>query len=389
MRIALRTSGGRGEYELAGTHGDVALADVLNKEIVLQLTPGRSLDTDNIVRRVSGKTRIRLRNAIQDKHIYLVLADILLMPKPKRELGTTPAGKLQLTENNYAVASIQFDVVSNNTNTLVIQPSDLVLENSGHDLARIDVLERTRILLDVWQSAAGRSDSLGLKLVKHRDAVLSGRLTEIFKASKEIRDQFGIEDPLREALRVFSLLDQYTYWLGVHRNNVEESLAEQNTTPIIEAKRQRINQWRLQASRGAAGQRFSRDVKTAYNNTCLFTGYFLPKLDTFVSAGVDSAHILPWADHGINSVQNGICLSKLCHWAFDNGVICLTYLRNKGIYNVRITDSALESERKKDIDLQFFRAISGNIPVQRLPYDHANWPSPDFLDAYNASMQDS
>lgn len=389
MRIALRTSGGRGEYELAGTHGDVGLADVLDKEIVLQLFPGQSLDTGNIVRRVSGKTRIRLRDTRQDRHIYLVLADILLMPKPKRELAATPAGKLQLTENNYSVASIQFDVVSNNANMLVIQPSDLVLENSGHDLARIDVLERTRILLDVWASAAGRLDTLGIELVKHRDTVRSGNLPKIFEASKAIRNQFGIEDPLREALRVFSLLDQYTYWLGVHRNNVEESLAEENTTPIIEAKRQRINQWRLQASRGAAGQRFSREVKTAYNNTCLLTGYFLPKLDTFVSAGVDSAHILPWAGYGINTVQNGICLSKLCHWAFDNGVIRLTYDRTKGIYNVRVTDSAMEFERNKDIDLQFFRGITGDIPVDRLPSDRANWPSPDFLEAYNDSMQDS
>jgi hypothetical protein len=263
----------------------------------------------------------------------------------------------------------------------------LVLENSGHDLARIDVLERTRILLDVWSAASTSTNPMGLLLVRHRDAVLAGDLTAIQSATKAIRNEVDINDPLREVLATFSLLDQYTYWLGVHRDDVESSLVEENTTPIIEAKRQRINQWRLQASRGVAGQRFGREVKAAYKNTCLITGYFLPKLETFVGAGVDSAHILPWASHGINTVSNGLCLSKLCHWAFDNGVIRLKFDRGRGVYSVGITESVLNYERNSAIDLRFFRDFVGEIPIGRLPADHANWPSPDFLDAYNASMK--
>lgn len=85
MRIALRTSGGRGEYEISGTHGNLGLSDVLDSRIVLQLFPGQNIETNNIIKRVQGKTRIRLVTPREDKHIYLILSDILLMPKPKEK----------------------------------------------------------------------------------------------------------------------------------------------------------------------------------------------------------------------------------------------------------------------------------------------------------------
>ena len=387
MRIALRTSGGRGEYELVGGHDTVGVTDALDKEIVIQLFPGQHLLTGNIVRRVQGKTRIRLNDKKVDKHLYLILAEALLMPKPKRELAATPTGKLQLTPDNYSIVSIQFDVVSTTRTQLVVQPSNLVLQNADGDQARIDVLERMRILLDVWGSASIRSDALGTRLVRHRDAVRSGDSEAIHESASAIRSAFASDDPLREVLRLLSLLDQYTYWLGIHTDYIEESLLDENTAPIIETNRQRIQQWRLQASRGAAGQRFSRDVKAAYNSTCIVSGHFLPKLDKFVSAGVDSAHILPWADHGINTVQNGLCLGKLYHWAFDNGVIRLTFHPIAGVYKVSISDEALEQERKMTINLHMFRDVIGPVPAHRLPSDRAAWPSPELLDAYNSAMQ--
>ncbi|MBU0498946.1 MAG: HNH endonuclease [Gammaproteobacteria bacterium] len=386
MRIALRTSGGRGEYEIAGTHGNVGLGDVLGSIIYLQLFPGKLIETNNIVRRVQGKTRIRLLTPRKDKHIYLILADILLMPKPKREIGITPIGKLQLTENNYSVTSIQFDIVSNRGGKLVIQPSDLILANSDYDLARIDILERMRILLDVWASAGARSDIVSQLIAKHRDSVLRGDMTGLQQVTKEIRTHFDIEDPLREILRTFSLLDQYTYWLGVHRNDVEESIIEENPMPIAEASKLRIRQWRLQAIRGPEGRRFSQNVKEAYGNRCLLTGYFLPKSNVCLSSGVDSAHILPWADHGINDVTNGICLSKLCHWAFDNGIIKIAHSSATDRYTASMPDSVLNAESEGVIDLSPFKNLIGSIPISRLPANKQHWPSPAYLDAYNQSQ---
>ncbi len=386
MRIALRTSGGRGEYEIAGTHGDIGLGDVLDSRIVLQLFPSQNVETNNIIRRVQGKPRIRLVTPRKDKHIYLILADVLMLPKPKREVGRTPRGKLQFTENNYSVTSIQFDIVSFKDGRLVIQPSDLILENFDSDLARIDILERMRILLDVWSIAKSRKGLASQLLVKHRKAVLNGDLEMLQQVTKAVRGHLGVEDPLREILRSFSLLDQYAYWPGVHRNDAEESIIEENQMPISEASKLRIRQWRMQASRGAEGRKFSQNVKIAYGNRCLLTGYFLPKSDICLSSGVDSAHILPWADHGINEVNNGICLSKLCHWAFDNGIVQISYARKTSLYNVSISNAVHNAENKGEIDLSPFKKLVGNVPPSRLPANKNLWPSSDYLDAYNASL---
>lgn len=386
MRIALRTSGGRGEYEIAGTHGNVGLGDVLDSIIYLQLFPGKLIQTNNVIRRVQGKTRIRLLTPRKDMHIYLILADILLMPKPKREISITPIGKLQLTENNYSVTSIQFDIVSTEGGNLVIQPSDLILANSDYDLARIDILERMRILLDVWASVETRSDMLSQLIARHRDSILRGDITGLQQITKEIRSHFDIEDPLREILRTFSLLDQYTYWLGIHRNDVEASIIEENPMPIAEASKLRIRQWRLQAIRGTEGRRFSQNIKDVYGNRCLITGYFLPKSKVCLSSGVDSAHILPWADHGINEVTNGICLSKLCHWAFDNGIIKIAYSNISKRYVVSIPDSVSKAEHEGLIDLSPFKSLVGPIPISRLPANKQHWPSPIYLDAYNKAQ---
>ena len=263
----------------------------------------------------------------------------------------------------------------------------MVLANSDYDLARIDILERMRILLDVWAKAGERNDMLSQLLTKHRFSVISGDLISLQQTAKEIRQHFDIEDPLREILRNFSLIDQYTYWLGVHRNDVEESIIEENSMPISEASRLRIRQWRLQAIRGPEGRKFSQNVKTAYGNRCILTGYYLPKSGVCLSSGVDSAHILPWADHGINDINNGLCLSKLCHWAFDNGIIKISHSPKTNRYTVFIPDLVLGAERDGQIDLNPFKSLVGNIPAERLPTNKAHWPSPDYLHAYNLSQE--
>lgn len=96
MRIALRTSGGRGEYEVAGSHESIRVHDVFDRQIVLELLPGFRFPTNNYVRHTQGKPRIRLLDPYGDSHVYLILAAILLLPKPKREIGATPEASLNI-----------------------------------------------------------------------------------------------------------------------------------------------------------------------------------------------------------------------------------------------------------------------------------------------------
>ncbi len=383
MRIALRTSGGRGEYEVAGSHVKLSVTDLIDHHIRLQLFPNKEIDTHNWIRRLQGKPRIRLRDPKIDNHIYLLISNILLMPKPKRELGITPGGKLQLTENNYSISSIQLDVVKCDNDSILIQPTDLVLANSEFDLARIDIVERLRIILDIWSQASHNTDKLSREITSHRDAVLSGDIQKIQNSSDRIRKKFGIDDPLREIIRKYSLINEYTYWMGVHRNDVELSIIEEDLTDPKEAAQNRIRQWRMQALRGSKGVKFSREVKDAYNNRCLFSGYLLPKSSLCATSGVDAAHILPWAEYDINAVRNGLCLNKLCHWAFDAGILVLNFRKSKMQYELLISDAALQAEKDEIISLEGFKPLVGFLPTSRLPTNKDLWPSPQFLDEYN------
>jgi putative restriction endonuclease len=36
---------------------------------------------------------------------------------------------------------------------------------------------------------------------------------------------------------------------------------------------------------------------------------------------VDAAHIVPWSVSNKDDIRNGMALCKLCHWAFDEGMM--------------------------------------------------------------------
>lgn len=66
---------------------------------------------------------------------------------------------------------------------------------------------------------------------------------------------------------------------------------------------------------------FSSAIKFAYEDTCAFSGIRI------VNGGgrseVQAAHIRPVADHGPDSVRNGIALCGTMHWMFDRGLISI------------------------------------------------------------------
>lgn len=387
MRIALRTSGGRGEYELAGTQGACTVSDVIDHTISLQIYPGKTISTNNHVLRTQGKPRIRLVDQHRDQHIYQTLANILLLPRPIRELGKTPGGKLQLTKQKYSISSIKFDLVFRSNSSITIQPTDLVLENSDHDLARIRFVERFRLVLDVWGQATHGVDQISAKIIAHKNAVASGDIRSIQECADEIRDETDIDDPLEDVLRQYQVIDPSTYGMGVHRDGIESAILDEDNTLLIEAAKDRIKEWRQQAARGSKGERFRKDVKSAYRHKCLFSGYYLPKSDLCRVAGVDSAHILPWSDFGINTINNGLCLNKLCHWAFDSGVLLLSYDNSDNQYRLTLSTAALAAEKTGDIDLEGFKPFLGVIPENRFPNDPSLWPCPTFLAEYNRLIE--
>ena len=387
MRIALRTSGGRGEYEVAGSHESVRVHDVFDRQIILELLPGFRFPTNNYVRHTQGKPRIRLLDPYSDSHVYLILAAILLLPKPKREIGATPGGQLQIYKDNFSVMSIPFDVVELSTTEVVASPTQMVLSNSTFDSVRLDVIERLRIVMACWEAASKQNSALAAAITQHNIAFNSCNVESMISAAESIRlATIEPDDPLRHITKDLGLpnLDELM-WLGVHATETDEALAlgEDNLEELKEAARNRMKVWRQVAMRGAAGAKFSLQVREAYDHTCMFTGMRLPKTPMTGSSGVDAAHILPWAEYDLNSVSNGLCLSKLCHWAFDAGILQLTFDDPSSKYQLQLSTAALSAESDGLLKLNGLKDIQGVVSTSLLPKDSANWPKPSFLKVYN------
>lgn len=388
MRIALRTSGGRGEYEVAGSQKAITVSDVVGRHLVMELIPAQRMNTNNLVQHAQGKPRIRLQDPHTDRHLYRLISAALLLPRPIREIGITPGGKLQVADQKFSISSIQFDIIDRTETRLVIQPTRLVLENSAGpaNSVWIDVVERLAILQSVWVRAAA-VPQLAPLLEAHKKAVFESDPGNLEVAASALRalPPDG-SDPLRYCVSRIDPGDTQLAWMALHSSQIEEAIEETNPLAMREAALERIKVWRRLAIRGPAGAKFGRDVREAYRDTCLITGHRLPYVESLGAPGVDSAHILPWAEYDLNLVTNGICLSKHCHWAFDAGVLRLDYDESIKKYLVSIGPAAKKAHDDALIDLSPFISLVGEIPQPRLPIDIASWPNPSFLELFNASM---
>jgi hypothetical protein len=99
--------------------------------------------------------------------------------------------------------------------------------------------------------------------------------------------------------------------------------------------------------------------------------------------GVDAAHILPWATYDLDIIPNGLCLCRVHHWAFDEGLIVIT--AHQGSYYLTIPEevAATIAEHTPQFSLAALQQYAGLIPSQRLPANHQHWPSPLYLEMLN------
>lgn len=76
----------------------------------------------------------------------------------------------------------------------------------------------------------------------------------------------------------------------------------------------------LEAFRPAArDQGFRHAVTKAYDHRCALCGVRIITPDGHTV--VDAAHIIPWSQSRNDDIRNGMALCKLCHWAFDEGMM--------------------------------------------------------------------
>jgi putative restriction endonuclease len=181
-----------------------------------------------------------------------------------------------------------------------------------------------------------------MKSAERRVALRSTLLTAHFSpvAQSTLSEQIAIND------------EAYTYsqdlYEKAHQPLVKEVIEADQYKPVVR------------------DQGFRRVVVAAYDHRCALCG--LRIITPEGHTAVDAAHIVPWSKSQNDDVRNGMALCKLCHWAFDRGMVGVS------------RDYKVIAARQIGVDpnvpgvLQTM-AGRGVLP----PADHVLWPAQEFL----------
>ncbi len=220
---------------------------------------------------------------------------------------------------------------------LVPQPGTTITPAIINNTSSVTYLRRHALgakldegLFDIMQSGEGR-EAL-------REALLQSCFST--EAQALLREQSVIN---REAFDYSRLLEEKS-----HHPLVKQIIETDNYRPA------------------ARDQGFRRIVVKAYDHRCALCGVRIitPEQHTVV----DAAHIVPWSKSQNDDIRNGMALCKLCHWAFDEGMMGVSQE-----YNV-ITS------RQIGIDPNvpgFMMTLSGRGIIP--PSDQAFWPAQQYL----------
>jgi len=126
-------------------------------------------------------------------------------------------------------------------------------------------------------------------------------------ALRQVLVESCFSEEAQAALREQSLInaEAYAYNLELvrmaHQPKVKEVLDSEQYKPAVR------------------DQGFRRAVVTTYDHRCALCGVRIvtPEGHTVV----DAAHIVPWSETRNDDIRNGMALCKLCHWAFDEGMM--------------------------------------------------------------------
>ena len=391
MNIEFRPSGspenpGRGEYELAGRQGDLHVRDLFGLPMFVEILPRLAINAHSWCVLKDGKPRIRLIHIVRNAHPSSLIAAAMMLPKPRRELHETHGTNL-LRWEQFVVQTIRIDVVPR-AGGVTVCPLTVRLENGDGVRLDISFAERMARVVRVWTAAATPAGALADAVRDHAAAFTSATTTQT-----DLVDSFAA---LHSALKkpdgdMLPILEAH-YGLGaisapsvgdISAEVDEEDFAEEVQVSPAAARVERLRQWRLASIRGTSAVKFRRKVREAYDSRCLFTGQRLPRTEATSTVGVDAAHILPWSRYDLDATNNGVCLNKQCHWAFDEGVFRLTYDDKENVYVVSIPNPVRLAAQAAKFDLKSFEMAVGRVLRKNLPANEALWPSKQYLAELN------
>jgi len=175
------------------------------------------------------------------------------------------------------------------------------LISAGGKTVEVGQLNITNVTQLRQHAVAGQLDNELFQYMQSadsRDALRGTLLAAHFSAEAQVAlsEQIAIND------------EAYTYsqslYKKAHEPLVKEVIEAQQYQPVVR------------------DQGFRRVVVAAYDHRCTLCG--LRIITPEGHTAVDAAHIVPWSKSQNDDVRNGMALCKLCHWAFDRGMVGVT-----------------------------------------------------------------
>ncbi len=388
MRITRRTSGGRGEYEVSETsNSGLRPASLQNKLLTVDLGYGIVIPTSTTVLLQGAKPRLRIVNGVSTSiHLHRQVAAALMMPHPAREDRVLAGGLPLMRSNQYAIEHINLVDAHIQGANAILPIESLILRNFSYHAEPFDPQNRVSVLRNVWALKAKLPPILAELVALHELKVRSGVaidssteriVQDLQQKVTDLSEDLGIayrtatEDALADLQNA----------LGASTSPPAPPLKVSEIDPQETTIKRRVTkEWKRWAnSRGSASAVFRQAVREAYRSTCLVCGLHLPVTCMNASPGVDAAHILPWAEFDLDIVSNGLCLCKLHHWAFDEGLI--GFFEEAGVYRIEMLPGVEDSITHEcpAFAIASLQGICGIIPSHRLPNDSQQRPSPKFL----------
>lgn len=371
-------SGGRGEYEVVGEHGEYNAASLTGVEFRLETGFG-TWDTQVTLTEQGGKHRLRLTNTA-GIHIQRQIAALYLLPKCTRDEESVSHGLPVVIARGY-ILDIEMNLLEVKNGFAVVEP--VLLRARSGDLA--DMLHRHEITIDTRTTLIDEIFEHREKLPHDVKRLLEGHrllcdeapsIGKELEAATEALMVAMVLDPLIEYLPGADPVPTLAYLTGVG-GLVDLPRPDLAPASYPEVRLRIESIYRMARMRGPEASRFRAAVQKAYDFRCTFCGIYLPGMKHGARPGVDAAHILPWGTYDLDVVQNGLMLCKLHHWAFDNHVLRLSV--TDYVYSLTLDTKFAEHVSADSDTVERLSRCEGPLPVQWLPNDKHNWPEPEFI----------
>jgi putative restriction endonuclease len=220
---------------------------------------------------------------------------------------------------------------------LVPQPGTVITPAIINNTSSVTYLRKHALgaKLDEWLFRVMQS-------VEGREALREALLQACFltEAAAQLREQSIIN---REAFDYSRVLEEKS-----HLPLVKEIIEADNYRPA------------------ARDQGFRRHVVTTYDHRCALCGVRIITPEQYTA--VEAAHIVPWSKSQNDDIRNGMALCKLCHWAFDNGMMGVC--ENYGV----ITSRHISAQPNAP---GFLLTLTGRSIIG--PAEQALWPAHEYL----------